>query len=115
MNQLILMGAMVIAALLGATGQMMLQRLSGVPVLQMPFSGYAWLFGICYGAAVLINIGAYKLGGKASILYPVIALSYVFTLLFAWKFLGEPVSGWSAAGTACIVLGVGLIGWGAAA
>jgi uncharacterized membrane protein len=114
MNQLILIGAMVIAAALGATGQMMLQRLSGVPVFQMPFSGYAWAFAFCYGLAVMINVAAYKLGGKASVLYPVIALSYVFTIILAWKFLGETISGWSIAGTAFIVIGVGLIGWGAA-
>jgi len=114
MNQLILMGVMAVAAFLGASGQIMLQKLSGVPFKYMPFSLFAWGFAACYGLAVIINLWAYKAGGKPSVLYPVIALSYAFTLFLAWKFLGETVSGWSIAGVACIVLGVALIGWGAA-
>jgi len=115
MNQLILMGVMAIAALLGSFGQIMLQKMSGLPLRAMPFSVFAWGFAICYGAAVIINIWAYKSGGKASVLYPVIALSYVFTMILAWRFLGEQINNWSIAGAMVIVLGIALIGWGAAA
>ena len=112
MNQLILIGVMVIAAFLGASGQLMLQKVSGLPIKEMPFSFYAWGFASFYLVAVLINLWAYKMGGKASVLYPVIALSYVFTAVLAYKIFGDPINNWTAIGITAIVLGVGLIGWG---
>jgi undecaprenyl phosphate-alpha-L-ara4N flippase subunit ArnE len=113
MSTLLPILAMVVASALGAGGQIMLSKLSGVPFRLMPFSLFAWGFATCYGVAVLINIWAYKAGLKPSIGYPIIALSYVFILLFSWYFFKESISGWSIAGVGFIVLGVSLIGWGA--
>jgi len=113
MNAIILMLAMAFASALGASGQLMLSKVSELPIKAMPFSMFAWGFAIFYGVAVIINIWVYKAGLKVSIAYPILALSYVFTLFLAWKFLGEQISGWSIAGTICILFGVSLIGWGA--
>lgn len=41
-------------------------------------------------------------------------MSYGFSAILAWKFLGEAVSGWTIAGIITITFGVALIGWGAA-
>jgi len=113
MNQLILVGAMAGAAILGGLGQIMMKKASGVPIMQaVP---YLLAFGALYGIGVVINYFAYRFGGKVSILYPVISISYIAAAFFAWKMLGEPVSGWSLTGIGCIMLGVSLIGWGAAA
>lgn len=105
------MGAMAFAALLGGGAQVMLKRGSALPIAL----NNAWLWGFvaCYGIAVIINLVAYRLGGHVGTLYPVVALSYAFALFFAWKFLGEPVTGLSIAGVICIIAGIGLIGWGA--
>lgn len=116
MNQLVLMAAMVVAAAFGATGQIMLNKgsqilkISPIGILSNP---YLYAFAFFYGMGVIINLGAYKLGGRVSIIYPVISLSYIFASFLAWKFLGETINGWTWLGTVIIVAGVGLIGYGA--
>lgn len=102
-----LIGAMAFAALLGATGQILLKIGSGKQLLQM----IPWLAGFAtlYGVAVLINIWAYKAGGKVTFVYPLISLSYIFSAVFAWKFLGEPITWTMAGGIALIMLGITLV------
>ena len=116
MNQLVLMSVMVVAAVLGAGGQIMLKK--ATDILQLTPKGllsnwYLWGFVVLYGLAVLINVGAYRFGGKVQLLYPVISLSYICAAFFAWKFLGESVSGWTWFGTVVIIFGVSIIGYGA--
>lgn len=116
MNQIVLMGIMVFAAFLGASGQIFLKRASDILELsiQSIVSNW-WLYGfvICYGAAVVLQLIAYKAGGRVSIIYPVISLSYAFSAFLAWKFLGEAVSIYSVIGIVIILAGVSLIGYGA--
>ena len=113
--QYYLMGAMAFAALLGAFGQFFLNQASGTFTFRTILTNH-WLyaFAFVYGIAVIINILAYKAGGKMSIIYPVISLSYVFAALISWRLLGEHISAWTWIGTITIVLGVSLIGIGAA-
>lgn len=115
MNQLAIMGFMAVAAFLGAIGQLMLrlasERSFALPVLFQNWPLY--IFGVVYGLAVIINIWAYKVGGKIAVIYPVIALSYIFASLMAWRFFGEQVSLLVWVGTVVIVVGVGMIGYGA--
>jgi len=116
MNQLLLMGAMAIAAVLGAGGQIFLKKATDILQLTpkgLLLNGFLWGFILLYGLAVVINIIAYRLGGKVQLLYPVISLSYLCAAFFAWRFLGESVSAWTWAGSVVIVLGVSLIGIGA--
>jgi len=116
MNQFVIMGAMVGAAFLGAVGQVMLRMASDrsfMPLSSLIQNWPLYVFGMVYGVAVLINIWAYKAGGKIAVIYPIIALSYIFASLMAWRFFGEQISPVMWVGTAVIVLGVGLIGWGA--
>lgn len=115
MNVLILMGMMAVAALFGAFGQFFLKKGSDALVLSIPglLSNW-WFYGFVfvYATAVIINIVAYRLGGKVSVLYPVISLSYAFTALIAWKLLGERLSTATWVGTAVIMVGISIIGWG---
>lgn len=111
MSQLLLMGVMVFAAFLGAVGQIFLKNASGQQTLITNW--YLYGFVATYGIAVIIQTLVYRAGGKVSIIYPVIALSYVFASFLAWKFLGESISGWTIGGTAIIIIGVGMIGYGA--
>lgn len=110
---LALIVAMLIAAVLGSCGQIFLKLGSGKPLAGM--IPYLAAFGLFYGVAVLINIWAYRSGGKVSILYPVIATSYIWTALFAWKVLGESISSWTIAGTVLVIVGIAVIGFGAIA
>ena len=111
MNTPILILAMAFAALLGSIGQIFLKLGSGKPLTGM--FNYLLAFAALYGVAVLINLWAYRVGGKVSILYPVISLSYIFTAFLAWKVLGEELSTYTVVGTMIIMIGVGLIGFGA--
>jgi drug/metabolite transporter (DMT)-like permease len=118
MNQLVIMACMGFAAFLGAIGQLMLRLASDkafFPIAVLLKNWPLYIFALTYGLAVIINIWAYKVGGKIAIIYPMIALSYIFASLMAWKFFGEQVSPIVWAGTIVIVLGVAMIGYGATA
>lgn len=118
MNQIFLMLSMALAAVFGAGGQIMLKKATDImqfSPIALATNKWLWGFAILYGLGVIINIGAYKLGGKVQLLYPMISLSYICAAFFAWKFLGEAVSGWTWAGSVVIVIGVSLIGYGAIA
>ena len=114
-NQLTLMGAMAVAAAWGAGGQILLNL--GAKKLQLTLLGllsniYLWGFVALYGFAVIINLAAYRLGGKVSLMYPVISISYIISAVLAWKLLGEPFNWWTVAGCCAIMLGVSCIGYG---
>jgi len=116
MNQLVIMGAMVVAAFFGACGQIMLNKGSKIlelSLLALITNWYLWGFAFFYGLGVIINIAGYKFGGKVSVIYPVISLSYIFAAFLAWKFLGESINSWTWGGTVIIMLGVAVIGFGA--
>jgi drug/metabolite transporter (DMT)-like permease len=51
-------------------------------------------------------------GGELSILYPLVALSYVWISILSVKMLREQMGFWKWAGVLLIVFGVGLIGIG---
>jgi uncharacterized membrane protein len=111
MNPTLIFIAMVFAAFLGSTGQIFLKIGSGkTALIQM----LPWLFAFAavYGVAVLINLWAYKVGGKVTFVYPIISLSYAITAFLAWKFLGEPINTSIVGGTLLIIGGIALIGFG---
>ena len=112
MNFISIFIAMGFAALLGASGQLFLKiGSSKETIMQMVpwFAGFAAL----YGVAVIINILVYRAGAKVTIAYPIISLSYVFAALLAWKFLGEPLSGYQLTGTLIIMAGISVLSYGA--
>lgn len=117
MKQVGVMGVMVVASLLGAVGQIMLRLASRdvglVSVRGVLSSWPLYVFGVSYGVAVVLNIWAYRVGGKVAVIYPVIALSYVFASLLAWWVFGEEVGVLVGVGMVVIVVGVVLIGVGA--
>lgn len=50
--------------------------------------------------------------GELSVLYPVVALSFVWVNLLSSQFLGEPLNTFKWAGVAFIIMGVSSIGYG---
>lgn len=70
------------------------------------------LYGVLlYGISSLFFIVGLR-GGELSVLYPLVALSYVWVSLLSSRILKEEMGLWKWAGVALIVAGVGLIGYG---
>ncbi|MFQ5778046.1 MAG: hypothetical protein ACE5IP_08560 [Terriglobia bacterium] len=51
-------------------------------------------------------------GAQLSVLLPVTTLEYIWILLLAKRFLGEPIRPAKGVGVACIILGLVLVGLG---
>lgn len=66
---------------------------------------------LLYGFGAVILIIALK-AGEVSVLYPVIATSYIWVALLAWALFGESLSSFKIAGISFIFLGVSCIGVG---
>ncbi|MBI2688397.1 MAG: EamA family transporter [Acidobacteria bacterium] len=119
---------MVVACtILGATAQMLIKRgttmmpplldpSGGSPIAQAPL--IAWkiltnlpLFGglACYGLSTLLLVLALRYG-ELSVLYPIIALTYVWVTILSVFLLGESVNAFKLAGLVFIVLGVAVLG-----
>ncbi len=62
-----------------------------------------------YGVSALLMIAALKYG-ELSILYPVIAMTYVWVAILSVSIYGESVSFLKFGGLSCIVLGVAVLG-----
>jgi multidrug transporter EmrE-like cation transporter len=62
-----------------------------------------------YGSNTLMMILALK-NGEMSLLYPIIALTYVWTTLLSYTLLGEPSNIYKNVGILTIVLGVAVMG-----
>lgn len=62
-----------------------------------------------YGINTLMMVLALK-NGEMSVLYPIIALTYVWTTLLSYTLLGEPSNIYKNVGILTIVLGVAVMG-----
>jgi drug/metabolite transporter (DMT)-like permease len=65
-----------------------------------------------YGLSTIFSLAAFR-GGELSILYPFIALQYVWANVLSRKYLDEHIGLMKWAGIALIFVGVSLIGLGA--
>jgi multidrug transporter EmrE-like cation transporter len=72
-----------------------------------------WLLGglCCLGLNTLLLIVALR-EGQLSVLYPIIALTYVWVVILSPMFFDDRISLLKAVGVGVIVLGVSVIGWG---
>jgi drug/metabolite transporter (DMT)-like permease len=69
-------------------------------------AGYA-----CLAANTALLVLALR-RGELSVLYPIIALTYVWVTILSPMFFGDVINPYKVAGVALIVLGVSLIGLG---
>jgi len=60
------------------------------------------------GALIIISFR----GGEVSVLYPIIATSYIWVSLLSIKFLGEQMNAFKWIGISGIIIGIVLIGYG---
>ena len=100
-----------LAAFIGSIGQLEFKR--GADNLQFDIklllTNYHLILAVAvYGLSTILYVYALN-KGNLSILYPIIATSYIWTLMFSKVFLKEPIglTGW--AGVFFILLGVALI------
>ena len=97
----------IFCALLGGIGQILLKIGSNA----MTGSISTWIFNLpliggmaLYGIAFVLFMVALK-HGQISVLYPIIATSYVWVAIFANRFLGEPFEWSQWIGIAFILIG----------
>jgi multidrug transporter EmrE-like cation transporter len=104
-----------IATSLGSFGPLFLKKASSHLEFKLKtiITNYNLIFGIFfYALGTIIFFPALK-GGELSVLYPLIALVYVWVSLLSIKFLKEKMNTMKWLGIALILSGVSLIGFGA--
>jgi len=107
------MAVISVACIVGAYAAMLLKKASA----RMSFS-FKFLFSKelitsigLYGFSTVMFVPALKFG-ELSVLYPLVATTYIWTSLFAIKFLGEKMNVWKWFGILVILIGVSFIGLG---
>ena len=104
----------VAATLIGAFGPILLKKASArkLSSIKSLSTNYALFGGVAlYALGTLLFIPALK-GGELSVLYPFVALGYIWVSLLSVKFLGEKMNKLKWIGIALIIIGVTFIGLG---
>ena len=113
-TQLWAIGLVILATLVGAFGPIMLKKASAKKLfnIQSLLKNYNLFAGILlYSLGTILFIPALK-GGDLSVLYPFVALVYIWVSLLSVKFLGEKMNRFKWIGIALIIIGVSFIGFG---
>ena len=113
-TQLWAIGLVIFATLIGAFGPILLKKASEKRLSKISslMTNYHLFGGVgLYGIGTVLFIPALK-GGELSVLYPFVALAYIWVSLLSVKFLGEKMNKIKWTGIALIILGVTLIGFG---
>ena len=104
-----------VATTLGSLGPLFLKKAAGKLTLNIKsiLTNKFLFFGLLfYAIGTILFIPALK-GGDLSVLYPLVALVYIWVSLLSMKFLKEKMTKLKWLGIALILLGVTLIGLGA--
>ena len=113
-TQLWAIGLVVIATLVGAFGPIFLKKASAKKLssIKSLAANHDLFVGISlYGLGTILFIPALK-GGDLSVLYPFVALTYIWVSLLSVKFLGEKMNKLKWLGIILIIIGVSFIGIG---
>src|SRR3989344_9067509 len=113
-TQLWAIGLVIFATLIGAFGPILLKKASEKKLSRISslMANYHLFGGVSlYAVGTMIFIPALK-GGELSVLYPFVALVYVWVSLLSVKFLGEKMNKYKWIGIFLIILGVSFIGLG---
>ena len=82
------------------------------PFLKLYKSGFFLLGFFLYLTSTFIYLVALR-GGELSVLYPLVATTYIWSMYFSIKFLGESMDKWKWRALIGIIIGVIFIGLGA--
>lgn len=100
----------VFCTLLTSSAQILLKQ--GAAELPRIFSNTPLLAGlVIYAVAAVALIISFK-GGEVTVLYPIIATSYVWVLILSNIFFKEQLSFLKFLGVFAIIVGICFIGWG---
>ena len=102
------------ATLVGAFGPILLKKASEKKLsnIRSILSNYHLFGGVAlYGIGTIIFIIALR-GGDLSILFPLVALTYIWVSFLSVKFLGEKMNKIKWLGILLIIIGVSFIGLG---
>ena len=107
-------GLMVFVTLLTSSAQLLYKQ--GVSTLEFNFisiitNGYIWSGLFLYGIGAVLMITAFK-GGELSVLYPIVATSYIWVSLFSYLLFDESLNIIRWTGIFTIFLGVVFVGLG---
>jgi len=103
----------VIGGLVGALGPIFLKKGMDNFSIKSIFKNFNLFLGISiYSLATLSLIIAFK-GGDLTVLYPLIAISYIWVCLYSKVFLKEKMNLFKWLGIIIILLGISFIGMGA--
>lgn len=100
--------------LLTSSAQLLWKKGSAVLAFSIPgiLSNYWLLAGILlYAVGGILIIISFR-GGEVSVLYPIIATSYIWVSLLSVKFLGEEMNTFKWIGIIAIIAGIVSIGYG---
>ncbi len=114
-TQLWAMGLVLLASFLGSFGPIMLKKASGKLSFKIKdlIGNYYLIFGVLfYGIGTVLFVPALK-GGELSVLYPLVAITYVWVSLWSVKFLKERMNRQKWIGIMLVIVGVVFIGLGA--
>lgn len=113
-TQLWAIALVIFATLVGAFGPILLKKASAKRLSKISSlaTNYPLFGGVAlYAIGTMMFIPALK-GGDLSVLYPFVALAYIWVSLLSVRFLGEKMNKFKWAGIALIIIGVTLIGIG---
>lgn len=113
-TQLWAVGMVILATIIGAFGPILLKKASAKKLSKISSlaTNYHLFGGVAlYAIGTIMFIPALK-GGDLSVLYPFVALVYIWVSLLSVKFLGEKMNKLKWAGIALIIIGVTFIGLG---
>ena len=113
-TQLWAIGLVILATLIGAFGPILLKKASAKRLSKISslITNYHLFGGVAlYAIGTILFIPALK-GGDLSVLYPFVALAYIWISLLSVKFLGEKMNRLKWLGILLIIVGVSFIGAG---
>ena len=114
-TQLWAIGLVLLACFLGSFGPIMLKKASGKISFKIRdiIKNYYLISGfLFYGIGTILFVPALK-GGELSVLYPLVAITYVWVSLWSVKFLKEKMNKKKWIGVMLVIIGVVFIGLGA--
>lgn len=94
--------------LFGAMGGFYLKKAASRPFLELFRCGSFYLGAFLYGAAALMNIYVLQ-KADYSVVLPLTSITYVWTFLIAYRFLGEKVTPPKVLGVLLIIAGAFVI------
>jgi multidrug transporter EmrE-like cation transporter len=102
-----------LAALLGATGQLLYK--SGAEAATGGWTSYVlnWRLALgvaCYVAVMVLFVRAFKLGGSLTVLYPVYASTFIWAALISAVAYGTPIRAVNVLGMGLLVAGMYCLG-----